>query len=158
MPTIKEYTMEGWISAFRSEKNKISDFAWKKLISDGQSVMLFSDETILSKYSTELSEYLTKVKLTPAEQHYYAYNPRLFSYEIYGIPEFWYLVLYANEIQSMLQFNMPVVRFYGAGVVEVLNAIRDLERDSYDAMEHGITTSIVGRKAVNNSRPLHITV
>lgn len=158
MSTIKEYTMEGWIAAFRDEKNKISDFAWKKLISDGTDVMLFSDETILSKYSSELNEYRNQVPLSPEEQHYYAYNPRLFAYELYGVPEFWYLVLYANEMQSMLQFTTPIVKYYGAGVITVLNTIRELEKENYNSMEHDITNDIVNRKSVNASKPLHVSV
>lgn len=158
MTTLNAYTMETWISAFRNQKNTVSTFAWKKLISDGTDVMLFSDETILSKYAAELEPFKVTKKLSATEQHYYKYNPRLFSYEIYGHAEFWYLVLYANEMHSAVQFDVPVVKFYDAGCMSILNGIRDLERERYNAMEHEITTAIVGKKAVNVSKPLRIIV
>lgn len=148
--TTNAYTLEAWITAFRSELNKVSDFMTQLAISDGKEAVILTDETVLNKYSTELSAYLKNIDLTQREQEYYAYNPRLLAYDLYGAPEFWYLILYANEIHSALEFHLKRIKFFDVSVVNVLNEIRMLEKDRLDANNQEITDIIVGNKSVNS--------
>lgn len=127
MSTTNEYTLQGWINAFRDERNTVSDFVFKTCKSDGERVTVLMSETILSKYHAELKQYIVVNTFTEIDQAYYAYNPRLFSMDLYGLPEFWYLVLYANEMHSAIQFNVPIVRYYSPKVVQALTMIHALE-------------------------------
>jgi hypothetical protein len=150
MSTVNAYTLESWISSFRGETNVVSDFVFKLALSDGENVAYFCDETVLSKYSVELAEHLTSVDLTDREQQFYAYNPRLFAYDLYGAPELWYLILYANEMHSATQFKVARVKFYKKSVIKVLNSIRVLESARKDDNEQEMTDIVVGKQQCNN--------
>lgn len=150
MSTIHAHTLEDWITAFRNDVNTISSFALQIAKSDGNSATFFSDETVLSKYTVELSEYIETVELSQREQDYYRYNPRLLAYDLYGIPEFWYLILFANELHSALDFYPKRVKFYNAGVVNILNTIRMLEQERMDDNQQEMTNVVVNNEVVNN--------
>lgn len=149
MPTTNAYTLEYWINSFRAQSNVISDFITKVAVSDGTTATFFMDESLLSKYHTELDEHKVSVNLSQREQHFYAYNPRLLSYDLYGAPEFWYLILYANEIYSAADFAPQRLKFYKSSVLNVLNTIRQLEMDRHNANEQECTDIITGNKSVN---------
>lgn len=129
--------------------NVISDFVTKLPMSDGSYACFFMDETVLGKYNVELSQFIVSTDLTPREQHFYAYNPRLFAYDLYGYPEFWYLVLHANEMISATQFTPVRVKFYQPGVITTLNTIRQLELSAHDANEQEMTNVVVNNLTVN---------
>lgn len=149
MATTKAHTLETWISDFRNQLNVVSDFIHKDALSDGITVSQIMSETVLSKYDTELRPYLTRVKLSDAERHTYQQNPRLLALDLYGAPEFWYLILYANELYSMLEFDLAEIRFYRIGVIDVLNQIRQLESPFKDENEQAMTDIVVGRRTYN---------
>lgn len=150
MATTSAYSLETWISDFRNQLNVVSDFIHKDALSDGTTVTQIMSESVLSKYDTELRPYLTRVKLTDAERHNYQQNPRLLALDLYGAPEFWYLILYANELHSMLEFDLAEVRFYRIGVIDVLNQIRQLEADIKDENEQAMTDIVVDRRPFND--------
>ena len=104
---------------------------------------------IRPKYQREFEPYKVTVDLSDREQHNYMYNPRLFAYDIYGYPEFWYLVLYANELHSELEFNMKRVHFYNAGIIRILDTIRDLETKYKDENDQEMTDIVVNNESVN---------
>lgn len=149
MPTLNQYSLESWVSAFRNQTNVVSDFITKLPISDGKKAYFFMDDNLLSKYTSELDKHKVSVDLTEREQHFYAYNPRLLSYDLYGAPEFWYLILYANEIYSAADFCPTRCRFYKMSVIDTLNTIRQLEIPRKDANEQEMTDIITGNKSVN---------
>ena len=149
--TTNAWTLQQWITEFRSQLNTIDDFVSRFAISNGERVIFFMDESYLSKYQAELDPYKVTVDLTDREQHYYAYNPRLFAYDIYGYPELWYLVMYANELHSALEFNLKRVRFYQSGVTNVLNAIRILEEPRKDANDQEMSDIVTNNESSNES-------
>lgn len=147
--TTNAYTLPLWISAFKSQSNVISDFIMKWPISDGSTAIFYMEDTVLSKYTAELEKFRVSVDLTDREQHFYAYNPRLFAYDLYGYPEFWYIVLYANEMHTTLEFHPTRVKFFTSGVVNVLNEIRILEQSRKDVNEQACTTLITNNQSEN---------
>ncbi len=149
--TTNAWTLERWITEFRSQLNTIDDFVSRFAISNGERVIFFMDESYLSKYQAELDRYKVSVDLTEREQHYYAYNPRLFAYDMYGYPEFWYLVMYANELHSACEFNLSRVKFYQGGVVKVLDAIRNLEQPRKDANDQDMTDIVTNHTSINEN-------
>lgn len=155
--TTNEYTLQGWIDAFRDMRNTVSDFVFKTCTSDGELTTVLMDSSVLSKYHVELDEFKKVSIYTDIEQHYYAYNPRLLSMDLYGCPELWYLILYANEMHSALQFNVPIVRFYEPGIVRVLDTIRAAEQKRKDANEAEISRIVVNKTPFNNDLRVQIT-
>lgn len=149
MATTNAHTLEEWISDFRRQLNVVSDFVHNDAVSDGTTVVQLMDETVLSKYDAELRPYLTRVTLTDRERQLYQQNPRLLSYDLYGAPEFWYLILYANELHSLLEFDLREIKFYKIGVIDVLNQIRQLESPYKDENEQVMTDVVVDRKPWN---------
>lgn len=148
-PTVNEHTLQRWVKSYQKQMNTVDRFVFTCCVSDGELTTLFSDETMLSKYSVELEPYLTSEDFTQIEQNFYAYNPRLFAYDLYGIPELWYLVLYANEMHSALEFNVSRVKFYKQSVLPLLNSIILLEKPRKDANEQEMTDVVVDKKIVN---------
>lgn len=149
MATTNASSLALWISQFKAQLNVISDFVTKFPVSDGTRAIFYMDDNLLSKYTEELDAFKVKVELTPREQQFYAYNPRLFSYDMYGYPEFWYLILYANELHSATDFALDTVKFYNAGVLDVLNTIRQLEIERMDANSQEVTDIIRNNTVVN---------
>ena len=149
MPTIQAHTLSMWISEFRAMSNVISDFVTKFPMSDGTHACFFMDESVLGKYDVELSSFIVSTDLTPREQQFYAYNPRLFAYDLYGAPEFWYLVLHANEMLSATEFTPVRVKFYQTSVINTLNTIRQIEMERHDANEQEMTNVVVNNQVVN---------
>lgn len=149
MPTLESYTIESWITSFRTQTNVISDFVTKLPIASNGEVTILMDESLLSKYTNELAVHKAVVDLTEREREFYAYNPRLFSYDLYGVPEFWYLILHANEMVSALQFNESRIYIYKQTVINMLNVIRQLELDAKNENEQEITDIVVNNQNVN---------
>lgn len=149
MATTNAYTLQQWISQFRNMQNTIDNFVSRFAISDGVRCTFLMEESFLSKYQREFEPYKVTVDLSDREQHNYMYNPRLFAYDIYGYPEFWYLVLYANELHSELEFNMKRVHFYNAGIIRILDTIRDLETKYKNENDQEMTDIVVNNESVN---------
>lgn len=149
MSTVNEHTLQGWISKYRTEFNTVSRFIHQWAISDGTIATLFSDETVISKYHGELEALLIEETLTDRERAFYSYNPRLFAFDLYGAPELWYLILYANEMHSAMEFNVQRVRFYDKQITTVLNQIRLTEEGRLNDTAQEISDIIVQNKVVN---------
>lgn len=149
MSTTGAYTLEQWIVYYRNTQNTVSANMLLTAISNSEIATIFMEETLLSKYTTELSAYLETTTLTSRQQEYYAYNPRLLSQDLYGAPEFWYILLYANEMHSALEFNVIKLKFYRKGVLDLLNTIRLIETSRKDANSQEMIDVVVNNESVN---------
>ena len=150
MPTINQWTLSDWIAEFQNETNRVNLYTLKTIISDGDTSMLFSDESTLSKYHGEFEQYIVSERYTAREREFYAYNPRLFAYDMYGIPEMWFWVRFADEMHTALQFHGDRVKFYQPGIVNLLQIIREIEKPRTDANAQDISDIIVNRREYNN--------
>ena len=157
MSTMNEHLISGWINAWRNEPNNIDHFMLKTAISDGSFMVTLMDETVLGQYTNDLAPYLVRVPMSQYYRDFYAYNPRLFAMDIYGIPELWYYVLYANEMTSMLEFNVPVVKFYSAASLTLLRSIRELQKPYLDENEQWLHDIRVGGKSINDGLKVEFT-
>lgn len=159
MSTISAYTMEDWVRAMRDERYSVDKYTFDTLISNGSDdIVRFMNDTVLSKYHAELEQYKMTLTWTPAEQEFLQYNPRMVAYNVYGKPELWYLVLYANSLHSALQFVGPRIHLYSADVLLLLDAIRELETNESDYQEQQLTNIILSGKPINNEGKIQITV
>lgn len=147
--TVDKHTVETWIKSFQSQTNTLPNYTMQWCVSDGSFTTIFCDESILDKYQVELNKHITSEPLNQIEQEFYSYNPRLFAYDLYGYPELWYLILYANEMHSCIEFNVPVVKFYKSTVLPVLNSIRLIEENRMGINAQEITDIIVNKTPTN---------
>lgn len=157
MATVNEHKLSGWIRAWENETNNVAHFMLKTAISDGHFMTTLMDETVLGQYTEDLASYLVQTTLTEKERQFYAYNPRLLAYDLYGIPELWYLILYANELASMLDFNLPVIKFHNVGVLTLLTSIRELQRPYMNQNEQELHDIKVNGRKINDDIKVQIT-
>jgi hypothetical protein len=99
--------------------------------SDGSSMILLSD-AITEKYKDDLAEIVYLKTFTPVEMKKYIYNPQLLSYDLYGTPEFWFLLLDLNALYSFSEFNLNPVKVYNSNLSSVLSKILNLEKETID--------------------------
>ena len=130
----KEYTISNYIKSYKEESLSFPSLHLKEVDSkiNGDKIILLSD-SILDKYSDVLNEYLSIKTLSDAEYNRYQYNPKLLSYDLYGTVELWFLLLYANQLYSVTQFNINPVKIYSSNIIRVLQSIINLEKATIDA-------------------------
>lgn len=130
-----EYLINGYVSRYEHESFKSSDCFMRQIFTTGNKHLAINSESILSKYQKELAQYLQKMDLSTEDYMKYRFNPKRFSYDIYGTTELWFLILYANELYNIGQFDLHSIYYYNSGSFIVLNRILDLEKVFIDINE-----------------------
>lgn len=132
----KEHLVKDFIRRYGNEPFTVSDCYLHQVfkVSDERRILV-NESFILSKYRTELAQYLEKMEFTDEQYMKYRYNPKLFSYDLYGTTEMWQMVLYANEIYSASAFSMRTVRYYNPNVFTIMTRALDLEKPFTDINE-----------------------
>jgi hypothetical protein len=133
-----ESTIREYINHFNNEEIVSSAFFLKQVFSIGankKTIVNFNNLVI--KYMPELKEIKIKVKLSNEEYSKYKYNPKVLSYDIYGTTELWFLILEANELHSINQFNTRTIYLFRPDIVEKVSRIINLEAETknYNAEE-----------------------
>lgn len=147
--TYNEYTLSQWISAFQNENINIDSVFLDYTMSNGTSVKIFPEESILTKYRRELSKYLTTIKLTQKEYQIYEYNPHKLAYKLYGNANYWFLILYANELHSVMEFTINPIKVYSKRVNTLLTNIVTLESERIDENAQKINDVITNKIVIN---------
>ena len=135
MNATNEHLMNSFISKYDHESFKSSDCFMRQIFTIDGKHLAVNAESILSKYQRELSQYIEKMDLSTTDYIKYRFNPKRFSYDIYGTTELWFLVLYANELYNIGQFDLHSVYYYSPASFIVLNRILDLEQIFVDINE-----------------------
>ena len=87
----------------------------------------------------ELKDIKVKITLSNEEYSKYRYNPKVLSYDIYGTTELWFLILEANELHSINEFNSRTIYLFKTDIVEKMTRILNLELDSKNYNEEEIS-------------------
>ena len=135
----KEYTIKEYISEYDNLDVTFESLYFKEVYTkpNGNLLILFG-ESILLKYEEEIKSKIISLKLTDQEYRKYVYNPKMLSFELYNTTEFWSLLLHANSIFSITQFNMNPVKVYNKSIIKTIDTILNLERDIIDNNEQYI--------------------
>lgn len=137
-PTIQEY-----IAKYNSEEVISSAFFLKQVFStNNNKKMLVNFNNLILKYMPELKEIKVKITLTNEEYAKYKYNPKVLSYDIYGTTELWFLILEANELHSITQFNSKTIYLFRTDIVEKMTRILNLEAESINYNEEEISQEL----------------
>ena len=123
-----ESTIQDYISQYNSEEIAKSAFFLKQVFSlDNNKQMIVDFSNLVIKYMPELKGIKIKITLSNEEYAKYRFNPKLLSYDIYGTTELWFLILEANELHSITQFNSKTIYLFRTDIVEKMTRILNLE-------------------------------
>ncbi len=139
-----EVTISDFIAAFDNEELISSAFFLKQVFEKRNGMkMVVNFNNLVIKYMPELKDIKIKVTLTNEEFAKYKYNPKLLSYDIYGTTELWFLILEANELHSITQFNSNTIYLFRTDIVEKMTRILNLEKEAKNYNEEEIATSLL---------------
>ncbi len=130
-----EYTIKEFIDNYAIDDVTFNTVFLKDVFNTPNGKMIVNGSSVLDRYRNELSQYKTKLKLTSEEYRKYQYNPKVLSYDIYGTTEFWFLILHANELTSVSQFDMEQPYVYTGVIANVITSALNLEKDYIDYNE-----------------------
>ena len=121
-------TIEDYITQYNSEEIVSSAFFLKQLLSiENGGKMIVNFTNLVNKYMPEIRGLKLKVTLSNDEYAKYKFNPKLLSYDIYGTTELWFLILEANELHSVTQFDSKTIYLFRTDIVDKLARILNLE-------------------------------
>lgn len=139
-----ESTIQEYIAQYNSEELISSAFFLKQVFTtENNKKMLVNFNNLVIKYMPELKTIKTKISLSEEEYAKYKYNPKLLSFDIYGTTELWFLILEANELHSVTQFNSRTIYLFRTDIVEKMTRILNLERVSKDYNEEEISKELI---------------
>ena len=133
-----DMTIKDYITQYNNEDITFSEFFLKQVfITDAGKKLLMNFENLIIKYMPELKEMKVKVTLSNEEYSRYRFNPKLLSFDIYGTTELWFLILEANELHTISQFDSKTIYLFRADIIEKAARILNLEVDNknYNADE-----------------------
>lgn len=121
-------TIKDYIAQYNSEEIVSSAFFLKQLLSiDNGGKMIVNFTNLVNKYMPEIRGLKLKITLSNDEYAKYKFNPKLLSYDIYGTTELWFLILEANELHSVTQFDSKTIYLFRTDIVDKLARILNLE-------------------------------
>lgn len=133
-----DMTIKDYITHYNNEDITFSEFFLKQVfVTDAGKKLLMNFENLIIKYMPELKEMKVKVSLSNEEYSRYKFNPKLLSFDIYGTTELWFLILEANELHTISQFDSKTIYLFRADIIEKAARILNLEVDNknYNADE-----------------------
>ena len=137
-------TIQDYISSYEDEELVSSAFFLKQVFTtNANKKMLLNFNSLVLKYMPELQEIKIKITLSNEEYAKYRYNPKYLSHDIYGTTELWFLILEANELHSVRQFDSKTIYLYRVDIVEKMTRILNLETVSKNYNEDQITESLL---------------
>jgi hypothetical protein len=74
-------------------------------------------------YRPIILRYCKKVKLSDDAFDYYKYKPKTFSYNLYGTVDLWHLILWLNDMTSILQFTKQELIALDPSALDILATI-----------------------------------
>lgn len=123
-------TLTDFIQGYNVESIRINLYYLQQIFSDDKMKrkILVNESGIYEKYLEELEANKETVVLSTEEYHKYRYNPKLLSYDIYGTTELWFLILAANEMYTITDFDTRSLYLYNTGILSKIDRIVDLDR------------------------------
>ena len=86
---------------------------------------LVSGFSFLSKYDNILKSGLSDYTLKSE----YKYRPEYVSNEIFNTPDLWYVILYVNNMSSVMEFNKDIIKVPLSNTIDVINKLINYEKD-----------------------------
>ena len=139
------HTIAEYIANYKSEELVYSSYFLKQVVDpEAQRKMLVNFNNLVITYFPELKDLKLKVTLSNEEFAKYRYNPKRLSHDIYGTTELWFLIMEANELHSITQFNLQTLYLFRSDIVEKMLRVLNLERNSIDYNEEEVAAALLG--------------
>ena len=137
-------TIRDYISSYEDEELVSSAFFLKQVFTTNSNTkMLVNFNSLVLKYLPEMQEIKIKITLSNEEYAKYRHNPKYLSNDIYGTTELWFLILEANELHSIRQFDSKTIYLYRTDIVEKMVRILNLETVAKNYNEDQISESLL---------------
>ena len=146
MPT----TLNQFIKSEQSNTVHTKDFFYKGVLTDDTTRLYVLDDSILIPYDTELNKYKVRRVLTDEELRKYKCNPWRVAQDVYGSPEYWFLVLHANEMYSASEFTRKYIHMYTTKVIPVITEILAVEDKNIRSNQNEVNRFMKGQPSKLN--------
>lgn len=84
---------------------------------------------LFSKFKDYFNKYMCNIPLSEEEQKKYRFSPKRMSLDMYGIVDYWSLLLYINDAPSILDFEPERVNIiYNDKITQLINELLILNR------------------------------
>lgn len=117
-----ENTITEWCNAGKKLYIANHAFGMKNRIGD----IVFTEQSYLFKYYRLLTKNMQELTLTDDEFVKYRYQPKLFCQDRYGTPELWALLLFVNNMTSVVQFNRKNISVFSSSIINLLPELLNL--------------------------------
>lgn len=99
------YTVDQMIALQSSDTITYKNFSiLQKSIKDDN--LIYSIDNVIYDYMEEINPYKKLVGFSPMETVKYRYKPKLFSYDVYGSTECYFVIMAVNGICNVKQFDL----------------------------------------------------
>lgn len=126
------YTLPDFIREYSAEDIRINSFFLKQVFWDSNKMnhkIIVNESSIIDKYKEELEENKRMVEFTTKEYYRYKYNPKLLAYDVYGTTELWFMILLANELYTITEFDMRKVCLFDSAIITKINRMINLDAE-----------------------------
>lgn len=124
-------TINEFFETERSKNFHMEDTYFKQILNDtGFTPQLILESSVLDNYQSILRDFIVRLPITDKFRNKYKYNPKKLAAKEYESTEYWFLILYANEMYSATQFSLDkgYIYMYRQGIQQVINEILNIER------------------------------
>jgi hypothetical protein len=99
------------------------------LLTETQGVTFPTYNILRQKYRGIILENSLQIELDDNLLNYYKYKPKLLSLKLYNTTELWHLLLWLNNMTSIMQFSQKKMVVFNPDAMDVLNKIIQRESD-----------------------------
>ena len=111
--------------------------------------MILATSSIVDKYKDILRSKTVLLDLSTREKRRYNFNPKLLSFDLYQTTELWSLILNANEMVSISQFDLNKIsnlKVYDGSILRIIERIIDTSQSFINDNEQYITDMTIAIK------------
>lgn len=124
--TVEDFIQEYDVETIRMDTVFLRQVFWEKGM---EHKLVVAESALIDKYLEEIEQHKTAITLSTTEYYKYRYNPKLMAYDVYGTTELWFLLMEANELYSVIDFDLRVVKAYRTDILQKIDRMLSLEHE-----------------------------
>ncbi len=124
--TIEDFVREYSVESIRMDTVFLRQVFWERGM---QHKLVVTESALIDKYLAEIEEHKVAIKLSTEEYYKYRFNPKRMSFDVYGTTELGFLIMAANELYSIIDFDLRVVKAYTTAILPKIDRMLSLEHE-----------------------------
>ncbi|MCM1214101.1 MAG: hypothetical protein NC548_06225 [Lachnospiraceae bacterium] len=124
--TIEDFVREYNVETIRMDTVFLRQVFWERPM---EHKMVVTESAMIDKYLSEIENDKVSIALSTEEYYKYRYNPKRMAYDVYGTTELWFLIMAANELYSIIDFDLRTVKAYTTAIMPKVDRILNLEHE-----------------------------